>query len=420
MKRSFLFVLALFIGQIVFSQQRSAYELISENPDRAACNMHSYEFPDYIDTRVPRGFKPVYISHYGRHGSRYDVSSSMSNLAISSLQHIDSLGQLTHQGKQLLKALQTIACEHEGMAGELAPRGGREQSRLAARMAERYPRVFRSGGEVCAVASTVGRCLVSMACFTTALGQAFPSLEFHLTSGDRYAPVIRLSPSAKPLAVSPKTGPKQQHNETRHAQPLQGNFSAFLSSVFVKPDVLGDDSDDFIRSVYRAGGICQDLDFLGIDVFRSFFTTDELYSLWCEENDAIYRRWGNSLEDGARIARQALPLLRDIVIRADQSLAQGSSTVVDLRFGHDMGYLALCALLGIDQCYPSTEAHLHWYSFQTVPMCANVQFIFYRNNRGEVIFKVLRGEQEVLLPSIRPFSAPYYRWDDFKTHFNMN
>ena len=108
MKRSFLFVLALFIGQIVFSQQRSAYELISENPDRAACNMHSYEFPDYIDTRVPRGFKPVYISHYGRHGSRYDVSSSMSNLAISSLQHIDSLGQLTHQGKQLLKALQNL------------------------------------------------------------------------------------------------------------------------------------------------------------------------------------------------------------------------------------------------------------------------------------------------------------------------
>ena len=50
--------------------QNEALRLITENPYRASNNMHYYEFFPIDDTPAPKGFKPFYISHYGRHGSR--------------------------------------------------------------------------------------------------------------------------------------------------------------------------------------------------------------------------------------------------------------------------------------------------------------------------------------------------------------
>ena len=64
---------ALMLSTVCFSlgAQEDAVKLFTENPDRAANNMHSYEFNPIVDTKAPKGFKPFYISHYGRHGSRY-------------------------------------------------------------------------------------------------------------------------------------------------------------------------------------------------------------------------------------------------------------------------------------------------------------------------------------------------------------
>lgn len=50
-------------------------ELLRENPMRAANAYHVYEAPkDIKGTPVPEGFTPFYVSHYGRHGSRYHTS----------------------------------------------------------------------------------------------------------------------------------------------------------------------------------------------------------------------------------------------------------------------------------------------------------------------------------------------------------
>ena len=51
--------------------------LIQQHPSYASCNYHVY--PDSITavlTPAPAGKKPFYISHYGRHGSRYINSRS--------------------------------------------------------------------------------------------------------------------------------------------------------------------------------------------------------------------------------------------------------------------------------------------------------------------------------------------------------
>jgi hypothetical protein len=51
-------------------------------------------------------------------------------------------------------------------------------------------------------------------------------------------------------------------------------------------------------------------------------------------------------------------------------------------------------------------------------MACNIQFVFYRpvNGKGDILFKVLRNENEATLP-IKAVTGPYYRWQDFKDYF---
>ncbi len=417
--KKFLTILAILIPVLTGAQERPAYPLIRENLDRAACNMHSYEFRTVADTPAPEGYVPVYISHYGRHGSRHDVSDTSFDGIVAQLTKFDSSGVLTAAGKRFMLDIMAVAKEHEGMGGELTPRGGREHQALAERMYDRFPGVFSPGKEVDAVASTVQRCIVSMANFTSSLKGKQPGIVLHLTSGERYSPVIRLT---SPTSGSGTAARGNGNSGGLPRRPdLQGNYGSFLSGILTDPSVLGKDHDSFIRDAYKAGGLCQDLDFLGVDIFRNYFTTDELYSLWWQENNSLYGRWGNSIENGDAYSRKALPLLMDIIGKADDALKEGSDRAADLRFGHDMGYMALCSLLHVDtkdgERYRTEEASQHWFSFEMVPMAANVQFIFYRNSEGDVLVKLLRNEEEVNIPGLDAVSGPYYRWEDFKGAF---
>ena len=46
-------------------------DIIREYRYAAAGVYHPYHPGDLTDSKAPRGFKPFYISHFGRHGSRY-------------------------------------------------------------------------------------------------------------------------------------------------------------------------------------------------------------------------------------------------------------------------------------------------------------------------------------------------------------
>ena len=75
MKRFFRFAAIVPALSIICVQlhAQSAADLIRENPDRAAGVYHSFEFHPIQDSPVPKGYRPFYISHYGRHGSRHHV-----------------------------------------------------------------------------------------------------------------------------------------------------------------------------------------------------------------------------------------------------------------------------------------------------------------------------------------------------------
>ena len=432
--------LLLTIACLSLHAQEEAVRLIAENPDRAANNMHSYEFHPIVDTKAPKGFKPFYISHYGRHGSRYEQNSTFARAAMEGFHHLDSLGLLTEAGKALYADVDAVVEAHKGMEGSLTPRGAREHQTLATRMAQRFPAVFKNKDrwEVNSFSSTNFRCIVSMCNFTNKLKELSPRQEFTYTSAERFMryinPSLRVPRPGERPAQRPSFSPEQMarmraSQENQRFSPAPGtpsiDLTRFLKPLFKDYDAalkeLGN-PEPFVRAIYSAGGLCQDIDFLGIDIYRKYFTPEELVHFWSSGNDSIYRMWGGSVENGDVVRFAIRPLMMDFIEKADAAMQPGSHRTADLRFGHDTSILPLFALMGIDdtknRVFPYKEAHEKgWYAFFQIPMATNCQMIFYQNKKGEVLTKVLYNEQEVLIPGIEPVSGPYYRWDELKAHF---
>ena len=165
--------------------QEDAVRLFAENPDRASNNMHVYEFDPIYDTPAPKGFKPFYISHYGRHGSRYELNSTFAARAQECFPVLDSLGLLTQAGKDLWAGVEAVVAAHKGMEGSLTTHGAMEHRKLAARMAKRYPTIFKDKNreEINCFSSTNFRCIVSMINFIYSLKEQYPKKDFTFTRG---------------------------------------------------------------------------------------------------------------------------------------------------------------------------------------------------------------------------------------------
>ncbi|MCR5352088.1 MAG: histidine phosphatase family protein [Bacteroidales bacterium] len=417
--------------------QEDVVRLFAENPDRAANNMHVYEFAPIYDSPAPKGFKPFYISHYGRHGSRYEQNSTFARRAQECFVHLDSLGLLTQSGKELWAGVEAVVAAHVGMEGSLTTHGAKEHRQLAVRMARRYPTIFKNKAreEVNCFSSTSFRCIVSMTNFIYSLKEVCPQKEFTFTSAERYMAYIN------PSLRIPRPGEKPQPRPSFSAAMLQRpqvpagfhpapgqpgyDFTRFLTPLFTDLDAalkeIGN-PEPFVEAVFKAGSFVQLIDELDVDILRKYFIPEELVYLWADGNDSIYRMWGGSVENGDVIRYAIRPLLMDFIEKADAAMQPGSHRAADLRFGHDTSLLPLFALMGVDdlqgRVFPYKEAHKHnWYAFFQISMAANCQMVFYQNKKGEVLAKVLYNEKEVTLPGIEPVSGPYYSWPALKAHF---
>lgn len=421
------------------SAQEAALALIRENPDRAANNMHSYEFFELKDSPAPKGYKPFYITHYGRHGSRYEDNHTFANAAMTGFAKLDSLNLLTAEGKKLYGEVSALVNEHIGMEGVLTPRGAREHQQIAARMAERYPEIFKNKDrqEVSCFASTKQRCILSMTNFAYSLQKQFPKLNFTFTSAERYMSYINPSLHARRPGSEPAARPAMPAGGQRPAGGFGGfggfggqqaapgiDLTRFISQLVTDYNAALEqigNPESFVRAIYSAGGLCQVIDFMGIEIFRNYFTPEELTYFWKNFNNMSYMMWGGSKENGDNIRYAIRPLLKDFIEKADVALEPGSHRAADLRFGHDTSILPLAALLGIDdtqhRVMPYQQANeMGWYSFFQVPMATNCQMVFYKNKKGDVLVKVLYNEKEVEIPGIEAVSGPYYKWSDFRAH----
>lgn len=57
--------------------------------------------------------------------------------------------------------------------------------------------------------------------------------------------------------------------------------------------------------------------------------------------------------------------------------------------------------------------HLAWQDYRVSPMGANLQLIFYRDKKSDILVKFLLNESEVTLP-LKNKTVPYYSWNMVK------
>ena len=94
----------------------------------SASNLLAYPGPDNSRkmTPAPDSLKPFYISHYGRHGSRFLIDPEDYAEPLATLHRADSMGKLTLRGRDLMRRISWMQAEADGRLGELTEIGARQ------------------------------------------------------------------------------------------------------------------------------------------------------------------------------------------------------------------------------------------------------------------------------------------------------
>ena len=88
-----IFVFIAFV-LAAWAQGGSPLDQLKADPRKAYGTDYPYEFTTEKLTKAPSGYKPFYISHYGRHGSRYYWNAFL-------YREMDSLLTIAHRKQQL-------------------------------------------------------------------------------------------------------------------------------------------------------------------------------------------------------------------------------------------------------------------------------------------------------------------------------
>lgn len=418
--RTRLFVLILLLSVAPhLCAQTDFRKSIADNPSLSGGIFTSYSYDSSADAPAPDGYKPFYISHYGRHGSRWHTSFDVYGRVLGWFSEADERRALTDLGRDVYERVKILADDAEGRAGQLTPKGRDEHRGIAERMYRNYTEVFTAAdGRRCRIetrSTLVPRCIMSMHSFCERLKELDPSLEIVPDLGERYLTYLFSMKNIN--AAREKSRCCIDAYFAEHIDPAR-LVSALFDGEYAAEHL---DGRDVMWLLFRLASITQDVDYLGISLY-DIFTDDELFELWSCDNVERYLQFGPSADYGEAASTDAHPLLRQIITEADEAMVSGDHAAF-LRFGHDVNVVPLVSLLdveGMNAHVPCTELdtlHEYWRTSEVTPMATNVQFIFFRSDDSdEVLVKVLHNESPCRLPLPRDM-FPYYRWTDFRNYY---
>jgi len=363
-------------------------------------------------TPAPDGYEPFYISHYARHGSRYYWNDEL-------YLRLDTLLSTAHE-RQLFTAEgeafynRFMAAKDELMTGvsELTQLGWEQHQGIARTMYNRFPEVFEHGGNVLAISSISGRCMLSMSAFCQELVQCNPMIEIREQASrftlDGVVPTDHRNPVKHNY---PKATPRYEANRDRF-QEDNSVFEKVLTRVFTSTDGLPYNTDRIARTLVEFYMTLPSINHEGM--MGTIVNDEEVASHWETDNLGSYS-WIFSGQ------YEVIPILEDILRKADAVLNGNSDHIADLRFGHDSCIGPLTVLMGINGAdrdpedpYEVKNCYQNW---QTCKAC-NIQLVFYRNasSTPDVLVKCLLNGAEATLP-VPAYSYPYYKWTDFRDFY---
>lgn len=396
---------------------QTTFEEISADLNKAGGVYLAYPTVETQQTPAPKGYKPFYVSHYGRHGSRYLLSDRDYQWIIQLMEKAETVNGLTPLGHDVLKRLNMVWEEAQGRAGDLTPLGVRQHQGIAERMSKNFPEVFRGKRHVSARSTVVYRCAMSMVAFGDRLKQLNPQLDMSYEMSEKYMSYLNYHSARSNAFTHGKKGPWVE--EYRKFEEAQVHPDRLVSTLF--------SNADFIRCEVNPSELMWGLYWIAVDMqdmetpvsFFDLFTAKEMFDLWQCVNYRFYMGNANPLASNGIVMANAKSLVENILESADAAI-KDRSIAATLRFGHDGNVIPLLALLQIENFDVAVagpaEVYKHWCDFKATPMASNVQIVFFENKAGDILVKFMHNENELHVP-VKTDQWPFYHWNDVKEYY---
>lgn len=436
MKR-YLFIILMWLpvlcgaGERVDSVQASARAdsvraLVRSDRSLAAGLDRIYESPS-APPSAPKGWESFYVSHYGRHGSRYAYTSDVYTMLLGALKKGEKEDNLTEYGKETMKGMETLYDEAFYRTGSLTHKGWNQHIEIARNMVRVNSKAFGKGSRIDAVPSNSPRAIVSMGAFCLEAGRLAPKAEIYEHQGLYELQATSPNMGANPLVLhGKKTESPYESSSEEIFFKLMPDYQDILGKFFTRPDlVAGYVADDRMTGeesmlylfdcmyMLDAGGSSLDIQW----PVPQIFSDDEFARMWEVDN---YMRF----DEYVHYKTPCCSVWLDFMDKADKRIASGEKGA-DLRFGHDHVIMTLLMLADIDRFdeIPAGENDLPGV-FQTyrVPMACNIQLVFYRRkgtqslSADNVRVRLLLNESPASFSGLKKDADGCYRWSDVREY----
>ena len=422
MKRQLL-ILAIGFSMAAQAQKAPVFETsakdeIAANRFLSGSNYVDYDrqLPTKALTPAPKNYEPFYMSHYGRHGSRWLIGDGDYTHPIRTLKAAKEAGKLTALGEETLKKLEEFYPTSKDRLGDLTTVGERQHHGIGKRMAQNFPEIFKAKDvKIDARSTTVFRCILSMIAECEELAAANPTAQIHNDVSQSLQYYLNQPWDGVVKKLGRETGDKEVETyKLKYTHPERLMKQLFNDQEYVYNNVR---AGDLMRQLFHVACNMQSHD---TDIeFYSLFTDEEAYDLWRIQNIGWYLDYGPSPVSGEKMPFSQLNLLKNMIATAD-TVTQTQAT---LRFGHEVCVMPLACLLELDNCGMAVknldELDTYWRNYRIFPMGCNVQLVFYRPKKGkmgDVLVKALLNEREAYMP-VDTDNWPYYKWQDLRQYY---
>lgn len=385
-----------------------------------------YDCSPKVGTPAPKGYEAFYVSHYGRHGSRYAYTPRTYGMIVRMLEAARRDDLLTAYGEQLYARLKPFKDTTDIRVGDLTPLGWEQHQYIAKTMIASFPGAFRKDARVDACASQSIRSIISMASFCTQIARLRPDVALY--AHQSLADLQATAPNRKnnplqykgPELVNPLTETSEDYF-LRHLP----SYKEVLGRMFKDPErCLGGRTpfEVFFQLYMLVGGMNSLPENCRVDL-EGLLTREEYAVLWECDNYERFREYF-----GYKTACSSI--FDDMVKKADARMARGERGA-DLRFGHDHCLMTLLMIADIEDfgTIPATPDDLvYWFQTFRSPKAANLQLVFYapkgwpekqKKGRGgdpDMLVKLLLNGEEARFGQLERVQGPYYRWKDLKEY----
>lgn len=415
MKRLFFLVAvaALAIGV----QAQTAREEIKANRFLSASNYLDYnnQLATEALTPAPKGYEAFYLTHYGRHGSRWLIGRQEYDAPLMVLREAHRNGKLTEVGEEVLKKLEAFHPTTINRLGELTTVGERQHHGIGKRMVQNFPEIFLTKNvNINARSTVVIRCILSMEAECEELAAANPTARFHNDVSESFQYYLNAPWEGQVRKSSGKGREELSKFRYENTHPDRLMKVLFNDQSWVYNNVQ---ASSLMRQLFDIASNMQSHD---TDIeFYSLFTDDEVYDLWRVNNAGWYLNYGAAPQTGGVMPFSQLNLLKNIIATSDTI----TTTQATLRFGHEVCVMPLACLLELGNCgvvvNDLNKLDEQWRNYRIFPMASNIQIIFYRPKKGktgDILVKAMLNEREVSLP-IQTDQYPYYKWADLRKYY---